>query len=591
MNNSDVFEERDATELAEEHYTAYGIYVNQTRALASVYDGLKQVQRRIIYEANKLPDKLTKSTNLVGNAIKLHPHGSSSIYGAIVGMANPTCNLKLFDTKGNWGGYGFGAAADRYTECKLSKIARFIYCQFVDYAPMEIGEIGIPEPTYLPCLLPYGLVEGNSGIGVGLAADIVPLNIIDIIDYYIDYIKNGKFNDSMIIRPDFGSSIIWMSDEECMNNVESYQGTFQMSSTINQESESIFVVESLYGKSIDKVLQKLRKYIDSDKVDFRNETKTSQRYVFEIMDYTVNPAKFKEDLQDATWKRSTFKRVFDVSGKSVFCTLNYTIRKQMEALNKAIDKKIESDIIWYERRKSVLEGIKYFKSINFFNKLPSLTTEEAVEKMLSYGKFSEDICKEILDKPMKYLTRSHDNELEDIYNSINELRNHNRVDYLVSLYAELKSMILEYFNDKSHSILESQVLTNPKAKLVWDGDVQKIQITDKGRGIKFDNSIYIIGESGTVYRRSISAMSRQIVNIDIDENIVGIVSDRDKFICMNVSEGYGVVFSTDNYKYDKRWVNLADDQKITSIESYQEGNAPDNVRNSVRTKICKPFRY
>lgn len=590
---NDFYESRDASELAEEHYTAYGIYVNQKRALASIYDGLKTVQRRIIYEANKLPDKLTKSTNLVGNAIKLHPHGSSSIYGAIIGMANPTCNLKLFDTKGNWGGYGFGAAADRYTECKLSKLAKFIYCQFVDYAPMEIGEIGIPEPVYLPCLLPYGLVEGNSGIGIGLSADIVPLNILDLIDYYLYYIENNEFSNDMIVRPDFGSSILWMSDDDCKNNVQKYSGTFYSGSTIKQESETIFVVESLYGKSIEKVLSRLRKYIDSDKVDFRNETKTTQRFVFEIMDYTVDSVKFKKDLQDATYKKSSFNRVFDVSGKSIYSTLNYTISNQMRVLNEAIDKKVSSEIAGFEKRKIILEGLKFFKSKGVFNNIGLKTTDELINDMKSYkwkDNVDNEIYKEIISKPISYLTKSHDEELNNIYSSISDLKNHNRKEYLIGLYNELKSMISETFNLKKHSILESQMLNNPKAKLINDNNIQKIQVTDKGRGIKFNNFIYLIGENGSVYRRSISVMSRELINIDTEEKIVGIVSDMDNYIVLRVSKDSGVVFHSDNYKYDKRWVNLSEDQKVISIESYSKNNVPDNIKNSVKTKICKPFK-
>jgi|GEM_PF-5483032 len=582
-------EERDASELAEEHYTAYGIYVNQTRALASIYDGFKQVQRRIVYEANKFPDKLTKSANLVGNVIKLHPHGSS--YGAIVGMANPTCNLRLFDTKGNWGGWGFGAAADRYTECKLSELARFIYCQFVDYAPMEIGELGLPEPTYLPCLIPYGLFEGSSGIGIGLASDIVPLNILDLIDYYIYYIKNGEFSKSMIVRPDFGSAILWMTDDECRDNIQNYSGTFKMSSTIKQESETIFVIESLYGKSIDKVLAKLGKYINSDKVDFRNETKTSQRYVFEIMDSSVDSVKFKTDLENATYKRSSFNRVFDVSGKSVYCTLNYSIQEQMKVLNEAIDRKISSEISYNEKKRLVLEGLLFFKSKGIFKNITSKTSEEIISEMLSYGIYSEEVCKEIIGKPISHLTKSYDKEIDSLDSIINDLKNHNRTEYLVDLYTKLRSMIVEYLNGRKSSILESQMLNNPRAKLIWEDESQKIQISDKGRGIKFDNFLFLVSESGAVYKRSISAMSRESVNIDIEENIVGIVSDRDSFICMDVSDGYGVVFSSSNYKYDKKWANLNEDQKITKVISYNEDNVPDNIRNAVRTKICKPFRY
>lgn len=458
---------------------------------------------------------------------------------------------------------------------------------------MQPGEIpGTVEPVYLPCLIPYALFEGSSGMGIGLAADVVPLNLLDLIEYYLYYIKNDRFSDSMIVRPEFGSSIIWMTDDECRENVQVYKGSFKSGSTINQESETIFVIESIFGKSIDKVLNKLKKYIASDKVDFRNETKTNQRYVFEIMDYTVDPVKFKQDLQDATWKRSTFSRVFDVSGKSIYCTLNYTIEKQMRALNEAIDRKITSEISYYESKKFILEGLRFFKNKGVFDKLTLKTEDEVIKDMLKFNEYPEDICREIIKKPISYLTRSHDEEIDDINSSIEELKNHDRKAYLISLYEELRDMILEYMKERHSSILESQMLSNPKARLIRDEDgSQKIQISDKGRGIKFSNFLYLVSESGVVYKRSISAMSRQLVNIDIEEDIVGIVSDNDSFICMNISDKYGVVFGASNYKYDKKWANLSEDQKITRVIGYSEDNVPENVRNAVRTKICKPFRY
>lgn len=594
MLDFEKYESKDASELAEKHYTEYGIYVNQKRSFPSIFDGFKPVQRRIIYEAYKLPDKLTKSTNLVGNAIKLHPHGSSSIYGAIVGMANPTCHLKLFDTKGNWGGYGFGAAADRYTECKLSKIARFIYCQFVDYAPMEIGEIGIPEPVYLPCLLPYELIEGSSGIGIGLSTSIVPLNIIDVINYYISYISNGfEFTNDVVVKPNFDSSVLYMTDEECMENVNKYTGTFYSGSLIKQESETMFVVESLYGKSIDKVLRKLKKYIDSDKVDFRNETKTSQRFVFEIMDNSVDQVKFKKDLEDATYKRSTFNRVFDFNGKSIFSTLNYAISEQMKSLNKAIDLKINSELENFSERKLILESLEYFKSLGIFNNLSSKSESELINDMLECSNnpdITEDICEKIIKKPISYLTRSHSSELSDIYDSINELKNHNRKEYLINLYSELKDMISEHYKSKNHTILQSQIMSNPRAKLISDNDSQKIQVSGKGRGIKFDNFLYLVGENGSVIKRSVSVMSNELIDVNLDEKIVAISSDRDRYICLMTDDNCGVVFDSNNYKYDKKWVNLPDNQKVVSIKSFSESDAPESIKNRSSKRICKPFR-
>lgn len=598
-------EKADAAELAKEHYTEYSIYVNTTRALASAYDGFKTVQRRIVYEANKLPDKLVKSAFLVGNAIKLHPHASESIYGALVNMASPTSNFKLFDTQGNFGGFGFPAAAERYTECKLSKLARFVYCQFVDYAPMEIGEIGIMEPTYLPSLLPYGLIEGTSGIGVGLAVDTVPMNIIDVIDYYLDYIKNGTFDFSKTPKPDFGSSIIKLQDNECSDVVNSYKGNFPIISTINRESENIFVVETLYGVNINKVLQKLGKYIDTEKVDFRNETKTSERYVFEIVDKSVDPEEFRKDLEKATFKRVSFSRVFDVDQKSVYCPFNYVIEKQMKALNKAIDLKVDTELKNYMKKSELLRALEFFKNEGLFKDLVRKTSEDVVNEMMTYKKLlscladnkidlTEELCYNILKKPISYLTKSHNSEIDDIEKNITDLKNHDRKSYLIELYEKLKTMVQDEYNKKKHSILVSQLITDPKVRLQSSGDSQTIEVVKRGKGCRFDKFVYLIGENGFIYRRSISAVTKTNIPIDVDTKIVDIISDKCRYVEFITQNNERLCFDLNNYRYDKQIVNLADDgefrQWIVKANGYGDEEFPNELRGYIRSKLSKPMK-
>ena len=592
---------RDASELATEHYTEYSKYVNTTRAVASIFDGLKTVQRRIIYQANKLPNKLIKSASIVGDAIKLHPHGDGSIYGSIVAMAHPGTNLKLFDTQGNFGGPGFPAAASRYTECKLSDVARFIYCQFIDYAPMEVGEIGLMEPTYLPCLLPYGLIEGTSGIGVGLSSDSVPMNIMDVVDYYIDYIKNGEFNNNKIPKPDFGSSIINLNYEDCAKEISHYKGGFPIHSVINRESDKIFVIETLYGMNIDKVLKKLGKYIDTDKVDFRNETKTTERYVFEIVDNSVDPKDFYKDLERATSKRISFSRVYDVNQKSVYCSLNYVIEKQLLALNKAIDLKIETELNNYLKKSELLRALKFFKNTGIFNNLSSKLTSDVINEMLTYKEelkklnidITENLANDILKKPISYLTKSHENEIEDIENNIELLRNHDRKEYLIDLYTKLKGMLKPRFDMQKHSLLSSQVLNNPKARLGISGDSQTIEIVQRGKGCHFDKFLFLASSEGSIYRRAISAVTATAIDIDTGNNdtVVGIISDYDRYIEFITNDNEGVCFDTNNYRYDKAVVNLREGQKVVRVNGYTDKNIPDNVKRIIRTKISRTVRY
>lgn len=600
--------QKDASEIARDNYTSYSIYVNSTRALADISDGLKFVQRRILNEARKLPDTLTKSTNIVGNAIKYHPHGSDSIYGALVGMANPTGNLPLFDIQGNFGGFGFSASADHYTEAKISKIARFIYCQFVDYAEMITGEIGHIEPKSLPCLIPYGLISGQSGIGVGLSSDIAPLNIMDLIDYNIDFIKNEKFDFNKTPRPDFGAVIIDMTDDECRKAVNEYRGTFMVKSIVKQESDKLYVINALYDKKIEAVLRKLKWYIDSDKVDFRNESKTSCRYVFEIVDKSVDADKFKNDLENATWKRCTFNRVFTKDGSSIYSSLNYVIQCQMKCLNDAIDRKLKSDKDNLLKRSALLTCLEFFKKASVFKDIGQLTCDDLIDKMnklkeamdRKFGDsdkndlkfYTDDVGREIFKKPISYLTKDHDNELSDIQSKLEDIRNHDRKEFLVDLYIQLKEMIRPFYESKFHSILASQVITDPRARLISDENGQRIHIFGKGRGargLKFNKSVFLIGKNGSVYKRTVSATSNSELNIDVNEEIVTMVTDKCRYILIRNNDGTGLAVDIESFKYDKRFINMWENEWVVSAETYGD-NAPEEVKNLVRSKISRPCK-
>lgn len=553
---------RDATDITKEYYTDYSRYVLETRALPSVVDGLKMVQRRIIYTASKYPDKLVKTANLSGECLKYHPHGDPS--GAIVTIANPTTNLPIFDTKGNFGGYGYGASASRYTECKLSEIGRFIYTQFVDFAPMIQGEIGLMEPEYLPTMLPYALVEGANGIGVGLSTNIVPLNLMDLIDYYIEYIKTEKFSDTLVIRPEFRSMIVHLSEEDAIASAKEYKGWYDVSSIVKQESDNIFVVEALYGKSIDRVLKQLSWWIDSDKVDFRNESKKTERYVFEITDQSVDKEEFVKYLKKATRKRQTFNRVMVDGDTAVYCSLDYVVKRSLEGLNKAIDNMIDYYKSKYSKQLKIYEALNILKKSKVLKSLTSYTTDEVVDLLVSY-KVDEEIARELMRRPISYLTKSHNDEYEDTLNKLNDLENHNRKEYLVNLYNKLKDLLTDFYNSRSHSVLESSVIEHPQVKLISDN---KLMISEyDGTGVVYDSIIYLVGKSGCIYKRFISSSYSSELDTNTDSDpIISIISDKYRYAFIKTAEDtYGLIVDLHSLKYDKKVINLAEGEVISSV--------------------------
>ena len=200
----DQIQEVDLQKTMEESYIDYAMSVIAARALPDVRDGLKPVQRRVLYsmiELNNGPDKPhRKCARIVGDTMgKYHPHGDSSIYGALVYMAQDwSMRYPLVDGHGNFGSVdGDGAAAMRYTEARLSKMSMEMLADInkdtVDFVP-NFDETE-KEPTVLPSRFPNLLVNGTTGIAVGMATNIPPHNLREVIDAVVKIIDNRVEED------------------------------------------------------------------------------------------------------------------------------------------------------------------------------------------------------------------------------------------------------------------------------------------------------------------------------------------------------------------------------------------------------------
>ena len=192
-------------------YTRYGIYILYRRVLSDYRDGLKPVQRRIIWAMYKNTKAITskvKSAAVVGDVMKLyHPHGNTAIYGTMKPMANWfETNMPLIDPGGNFGTFqGNPAAAERYTECKLSKFALDNVLgdiidspEAVDWSPTYSG--ATVEPDYLPAKVPLLLINGSFGIGLGMRAEIPTHNLSEVIDATLSLMDNP--NREVVLVPD-----------------------------------------------------------------------------------------------------------------------------------------------------------------------------------------------------------------------------------------------------------------------------------------------------------------------------------------------------------------------------------------------------
>ena len=259
-------------EFAERAYLEYSMYVVLDRALPNIGDGLKPVQRRIIYAMSQLgleyESKHKKSARTVGDVIgKYHPHGDSACYEAMVLMAQPfSYRYPLVDGQGNWGSTDDpkSFAAMRYTEAKLTLFSKSILEEVnqgtVDFTPNFDGTL--EEPLVLPARLPNVLLNGTTGIAVGMATDIPPHNIEEIGDACIKILSSPKLKTAELLEvikgPDFptGGELI-TPEEDLISMYETGVGTLKIRASYKVEKKEIIIYELPYQVSGNKILEQI----------------------------------------------------------------------------------------------------------------------------------------------------------------------------------------------------------------------------------------------------------------------------------------------------------------------------------------------
>ena len=286
----DKIEEVDLQKTMEKSYIDYAMSVIASRALPDVRDGLKPVQRRVLYsmiELNNGPDKPhRKSARIVGDTMgKYHPHGDSSIYGALVNMAQEwSTRYPLVDGHGNFGSVdGDGAAAMRYTEARLSKISMELLADInkntVDFVP-NFDETE-KEPTVLPSRYPNLLVNGTQGIAVGMATNIPPHNLREVIGAVVKIIDNRVNEDRdteideilpIIKGPDFPTGGIILGTRGVEEAYRTGRGKIRVRSVTNIETlpngkNRIIVTELPYMVNKARLIEKIAELVKEKRID------------------------------------------------------------------------------------------------------------------------------------------------------------------------------------------------------------------------------------------------------------------------------------------------------------------------------------
>ena len=447
----DRLEKNNIVKEVEDSFLEYSMSVIVARALPDLRDGLKPVHRRILYsmyESGYTPDKPhKKSARIVGDVMgKYHPHGDSSIYEAMVRMAQDfSYRYMLVDGHGNFGNIeGYGAAAMRYTESRLSKISlellRNINKNTVNFVPnFDESE---REPEILPSRFPNILVNGTTGIAVGMATNIPPHNLKEVIDGCVAYIDNPEIDLDGLMQyikgPDFPTGATILGNSGIRRAYETGRGTITIRSKATIEEKNgrhyIIVDEVPYGVNTLELKNKVAELVHNKIIDgisdYHSDLKNGIKITITLKK-DANPQIVLNQLYKHTAFQITYGIIFLMLDQGVPKTLGLRdiIVKYIDYQKEIIIRRTKYDLDVAEKRIHILEGLKIaLDNIDAIVKLirAAKSDDEARTGLMNNFKLTEIQANAILEMKLRRLTglerEKIENELNDLLKLIEELR-------------------------------------------------------------------------------------------------------------------------------------------------------------------------
>ncbi len=511
---ADMIEQVPVKTFTEKAYLDYSMYVILDRALPHIGDGLKPVQRRIIYAMSELglnaTTKHKKSARTVGDVLgKFHPHGDSACYEAMVLMAQPfSYRYPLIDGQGNWGSPDNpkSFAAMRYTESRLSKFTAILLSELgqgtVDWQPNF--DDSLQEPKVLPARLPHILLNGGMGIAVGMSTDIPPHNLTEVANAVCHLIENPKATaldlTTFIKAPDFPTGAEIITPIEHIKHIYTQgKGTFKMRAEFELEDNNIIVTSLPFQASPAKILEQIASQMNSKKlpqlIDLRDESdhENPTRLILVMANKKDKKSKDTDRLMRHLFATTDLEKNYRVNlnmigldgrpqVKNILTILQEWITFRTTTITRRLNFRLEKVL----QRLHILEG--YLTAFLNIDEVIQIVREEEHPKTALIAQFhlSERQADAVLDLKLRQLAkleefkiRSEQKDLEKERKQLEQLlKSKKKLQQLI--VKEIKQDVAEHGDERQSTIVSRQEASAIDPSELIPAELITVILSEKG---------------------------------------------------------------------------------------------------------------
>ena len=494
--NYEGIEQMPLRTFTERAYLNYSMYVIMDRALPFIGDGLKPVQRRIVYAMSELglnaTAKYKKSARTVGDVLgKFHPHGDSACYEAMVLMAQPfSYRYPLVDGQGNWGAPDDpkSFAAMRYTESRLSKISEILLSELgqgtVDYQPNFDGTLA--EPQYLPARLPHILLNGTTGIAVGMATDIPPHNINEIADAAVMLLDNPKAGLDDVLEivqgPDFPTEAEIISPKSEIRKIyEQGRGSIKMRATWKKEDGEIIISALPHQSSPSKIIAQIAEQMTAKKLPMLEDIRDEADHENPIRIVLV-PRSNRVDtdaLMAHLFATTDLEKSYRVNMNMIGLDHKPAVKCLLEILNEwltfrriTVTRRLQYRLDKVLSRLHILEGLMIvFLNIDEVIEIIRHEDDPKAELMARFN-LSDEQADAILNLRLRHLAKLEENQLKAEQNELEKERLN--LEAILGSERRLNTLIKKEIQEdakKYASPRMSQLVEREEAKMISESDM------------------------------------------------------------------------------------------------------------------------